>query len=201
MTPALVIRAMYPNSTSTRGIEGRSRCCSCTKNPEPGGAAAVPGSQSEPDRENQYQDDPGDKLGDDRGRQSPNGDDSIDQLVTTKGRHHSAQNGKRHDDDEGHRGQLRRVGQGPAQKFGHRSGEGDRKAEIPGDGTGDPVPVLDENGTVGAQPGVERVDRFVGGEGAQHPPRDIARHQLRADEDQDADQQHSDEGQARPGER
>ena len=70
------------------------------------------------------------------------------------------------------------------------------KPRSPGGRTRDPVPVLDEHRTIGAQPGVERVDRFLGSKRTQDPAPDIAREQLRADEDQNAQEGERDQRQA-----
>ena len=65
----------------------------------------------------------------------------------------------------------------------------------PCDETGDPVAILDQQRPIGAHLVIERVDRPLVGERAEHGAPDIARQQLAAGEHDDAEQPQRDQRQ------
>ena len=72
MTPALVMRAMYPNSTRTRGIDGQEQMLQLGEETRsPAERRPFPGASRSQIAKTRYQDDPGDKLRDNGGRQAP----------------------------------------------------------------------------------------------------------------------------------
>ena len=78
-----------------------------------------------------------------------------------------------------------------------RDAVGERLAQVALEEARDPVPVLREQGLVGAELRVEGVDRRLVGERAEDPAGDVAGQDLRADEDDHAQQEERDDREAR----
>jgi hypothetical protein len=82
----------------------------------------------------------------------------------------------------------------------HGQAVGERGAEVAVEEAGDPIPVLDEDRLVRPQLVVELVDGGLGGEVSEFAAGDVAGKQVRAHEDEDAEEKQRDGCETEPGE-
>jgi hypothetical protein len=108
-------------------------------------------------------------------------------------RHDSAQDPEGDDEEEGEQGELGRVAEGRADDVRDRPALGVRLAEIALDEARDPVAIADEDVAIGSELLVQRRDGGWIGERAEDAAGDVAGKNLRAEEDDDAQEPERDD--------
>jgi hypothetical protein len=88
------------------------------------------------------------------------------------------------------------VGERVAHELAHRDAVGERLTEVSLEQARDPVPVLSQEGPVGAELSVEGLHRLLIRERSEDPAADISRQHLGAEEDDDAQEEERDECEA-----
>jgi len=144
------------------------------------------GQEVEAECEHDDEDDRPHELRDDGGRQPAHRDEAVAQASFLQRGDDSAEDPERHDEQEGQEGELGGllergaddVAYGPPLRVG--------LAEVSLRDPADPVDVPDDDAAVRAELFVQRLDCGGVGEGAEDATTDVARQNLRAQEDDDA---------------